>query len=139
MLGCQVVRLGAVDICVKQLPAVVVECALVDHGAVFCRHLPAVVPQPTCAEHLVVLRSLPGGHIAVFEAVPHRYSRHGRLPNALRHFRRSQTTALEDGRDDVGAVVILVPYLTAGLEALGPVDDHRSAVPPAYWEYRLNM
>src|SRR4029453_10678350 len=124
MLGCQVVGLGAVDVGVEQLPAGVVEGAFVDHGAVFGGHLPAVVPQATCAEHLVVLRFLAGGNLGVVEAVAHRHTGYGRLPNAIHRVGHGQTATFEDGRDDVGAVVVLVPYFTAGLEAFGPGDDH---------------
>ena len=44
MLRGDVVRLRAVDVDVKQLPAVLIEMAFIDHRAVLGRHLPAVVP-----------------------------------------------------------------------------------------------
>ena len=116
MLGCEVVRLGAIHIGVEQLPAVVVELAPVDHGAVFGRHLPALVPQAAGAEHLVVLRFLAGGCIGVVEAVAHRHTGQRRLLNTVHHVGHRQSAAFENGRHDVGAVVVLVAYFAAGLE-----------------------
>jgi hypothetical protein len=71
MLVGQVVGFGAVAVGVEQLPAVLVEAALAQERAVLGHGLPALVPDPAGAEHLVVLGLLAGRPVGL-EGIRHR-------------------------------------------------------------------
>jgi hypothetical protein len=111
----QVVGFGAVDVGVEQLPVVLVEVAEADRDrAVLGDRLPALVPDAPGAEHLVVLGLLGGGRVGRVEAVAHRHARERHLVVAVDDLRHLHAAAVEDRRDDVGAVVVLVADLAPG-------------------------
>ena len=61
------------------------------------------------------------------EGVAHRHARERILLDAAVDLRHLQPADVEDGRDDVGAVVVLVAHFAAGLDALRPRDHQRVA------------
>ena len=128
MLLGEVVRLGAVLVGVEQLPAVLVELAQADRDRpVLGDRLPALVPDAARAQHLVVLGLLPRRRVGRVERVAHRHARQRRLLVAVDDVGHLDPAAVEDRRDDVGAVVVLRADLTARLHPRGPVDHERVA------------
>ena len=127
VFGGEVARLRAILIDVEELPWVLVKVALTADRGVQGRGLPAVLPQAAGAQHRVVLPLLLGRRIGLVEAVAHRHSVERVLLNAAIDLRHLQTGDVQDGRDDVGGVMVLVAHLALGLDALGPVDHQRIA------------
>jgi hypothetical protein len=123
----EVVGLRAVCVGVEELPAILIEVSLAEERTVLGHCLPALVPDPARAEHLVVLDLLAGRRIRGVEAVAHRHARQRRLLDVAQDLRDRHAAAVEDRRDDVGAVVVLVAHLAPGLDPLRPVDDQRIA------------
>ena len=97
------------------------------HRPVLGHHLPAAVPERARAEHLVVLGRAVGGRVGVVEAVAHRLAGQRRLLVAADRVGHLDAAAVEDRRDDVGAVVVLVAHLAARLHPGRPVDHQRVA------------
>ena len=89
--------------------------------------LPALVPDAPGAQHLVVLGLLGGGGVGGVEAVAHRHPGQRGLPVAVDDLGHLHAAAVEDRRDDVGAVVVLAADLAPGLDAGRPVDHQRVA------------
>ena len=124
VLAGQIVALAAVGVDVEELPAIGVEmppargCGGVDGVGE-----PAVVPDPTGAQH--------GVELGLFAGVGGRISK-GRfethavqwlLRDALDGFRRFDVQQVVDGRGDVGNVDVVVPDLTVRRDSVGPRDD----------------
>ena len=127
MLVREVVKLGAVDLRVVELPLVVVEVAPTAQGRMIRDRLPTFVPDPPRAEHRVELRLAFRRGLGVVEAGAHADAVEVGLGVALDRLRRLDSEHVEDRRDDVDRVVILLADLTLGLDARRPRDDARVA------------
>ena len=128
--GCSLARFfdsARIGVDVVQLPHVLVEMALARDRRVQGDGLPAVLPDAARAEHRVVLPLLLRRRRRRVEAVAHRHARQRILLDAAVDLRHLQPADVEDRRDDVGAVVVLVAHLAAGLDALRPGDHQRIA------------
>ncbi len=93
--------------------------------------LPAVCPDSTVAEHLVVLALLAIGRGSIIERVHHRDAVHRLLLDTVIYVRNLNTGCLHDRRRDIGNMVILIADFTFGLDAVGPVDDEMILLPAA--------
>ena len=89
--------------------------------------LPALVPDRARAEHRVELRLPLRLGCGVVEAVAHADAVERRLCVPLDRLRRLDAEGVEDRRDDVDRVVVLVADLAASLRAGRPRDDARVA------------
>ena len=115
-LGCQVVELGGVLQDVVELPLVPGDhdrrrgaAQLPRERCRSRRRHPAIVIDGAVAEHLEVLRRVPGRGVGV-RLVPRVYHAHafdGELLDAVDRIRRRDTGRFEDRRDDVDDVVEL--------------------------------
>ena len=117
-LGGQVVQLRAVDVGVVELPLVVVEVAPPAERRMGRDGLPPVVPDRALAEHRVELRRARPLSRSVVEAVPHADAVEVALDVSLDGLGSLDTEAVEDRRDDVDRVVVLLPDLAPGLASL---------------------
>ncbi len=126
----EVVRLGAVLLGVEELPDVVVEVAETRCRAVHGHRLPAVLPDAARAEHRVVLALLRRRRIALVERVLHRHARERHLLVPVQRVREVEADALEDRRDDVDRVVVLVAHLALGADPAGQWTTIGSLMPP---------
>ncbi len=84
---------------------------------------PAVNPDGAVAEHLVVLPLFHVGRVLVVERVHHRGTVHRLLFHSVVLGRYFQARGFEDGRGDVGDVMILAADFALGLDPVGPVHD----------------
>lgn len=128
MLVGDVVGLGAVLVGVEELPVVVLEAPGSRDRAVLGDGLPALVPDAPVTHHLVVLGLLAGGSVPL-ERVGHRDARQRRLLVTVDHLRHLHTAGLQDGRVDVGGVVVLAADLAADRDA-GQEITSGSHTPP---------
>jgi len=125
LLG-QVFRLGRVHVHMVEFPLVLVEMALACDGGVEGNSLPAVLPDCAGAEHGVVLTLLLGRSVGCrVEGVTHRDSGERVLPHALIHLGHLKPANLQDRRNNVHGMVILISDFAARLDAFRPRDDQR--------------
>jgi len=126
VLAGKVVALRAVVLDVVERPPVLGEVAPVGRSTgMDCFGLPAVAPNRSRAQHDVELARLPGLRLGVVEAVGEAGALERPLGVAPDHLRRLDAEALVHGRDDIAAMRVLMTDLALGLDALGPVHDHR--------------
>jgi hypothetical protein len=119
------VQLGAVDVDVVELPGVPVEVAPAAQRRVGGDGLPAVVPQAARAQHREELRLAGAGQSPGVEAVAHADAVEVTLGVPADGLGWLDAERVEDGRDEVDGVVVLLPNLARGLDAGGPGDDAR--------------
>jgi hypothetical protein len=124
--------LGEVDGHVEQLPRVLVEgqvriAAVVPEEGERVEHhcLPAVVVDGPGPEHLVVLRDVAAGGGGVGERRGEAHALDRRLGHAADRARGLDADQLEQRRQHVDGVHVLVADLAGPAETGGPVDDER--------------
>src|SRR6185369_12568226 len=127
MLIREIVSFRPVLVGVEQQPAVLVERTEATEWAVVSYRLPPFVPNPTAAEHLVVLGLPFCRRRSVLKRIAHRGTYQWRLLNTIDTLWHLHAAAIEDGGDDIGDVVILVTDLAARFDAFRPRDDERIA------------
>src|SRR3954469_10323943 len=115
----------AVDLGVVELPVIVVEVAPTTHRRVSRHCLPTVMPDRPRSEHRVELRLACGRRFCGVEAVTHADPVEWALRVPLDCSGRLDAKNVEDGRNQVDRMVVLVSKLAGGLDALGPGDDAR--------------
>src|SRR4051795_6161069 len=125
LLGGEVVHLGAVDVDVVELPGVLVEVPPAAERRVGGDGLPAVVPDAARAEHREELRLAGAGQGPGIEAVAHADTVEVALGVARERLGRLDAERVEDRRDEVDGVVVLLADLALGLDAGRPGDDAR--------------
>src|SRR5439155_9889048 len=108
-------------------PLVVVEMAPTGDRRVIRDGLPAVVPDRPGAQHRVELRRPRRRRIRLLEAGSHAHTIEATLDVALDRLWSLDAEHVEDGRDDVDRVVVLVANLALGLQTCRPRDDARIA------------
>ena len=78
---------------------------------------------PSSSEHRIELGVLGGGDVAGIEAVPHAHALNRVLGVPLHRVRQVDADAVEQSRDDVNGVMVLISNLATGIDALRPRDD----------------
>ena len=115
----------AVDVGVVELPRVLAEVAPAAERRMGGDRLPPVVPDRARAEHRIELRRPRGRDRSGVEAVAHADPVEVALHVPADRLRRIDAERIEDRRDEVDRVVVLVADLTARRDALRPRDDAR--------------
>src|SRR6185437_16258390 len=92
-----------------------------------CHRFPAVTPDATRAEHAVELPCPCCRSLRVVEAIAHAHAVEGALRMPLDRCGRLHPQRIEDRRDDVNGMVVLLANLATHLEAGWPRDDARVA------------
>src|SRR5262245_52824023 len=115
---------GTILVHVVELPLVLVEVPLAGEWRVYCSGLPAFFPDTPRTEHRVVLALLLRRRVWLgSEGVAHRHARQRVLLDAAIFFRHLEFADIEDGRDDVRRVVVLIAERALCLDAFGPCND----------------
>ena len=132
-LGGQVVELGGVLLDVVELPVVPGDHIRRRSGAELPRKIcrgrdrhPALVVDGAIAEHLEVLRGVPGRRVGVrlVPRVRHAHAFDGALLDAVDRIGRRDAGRFEDGRHDVYDVVELAADAAHVLDVAGPRHGH---------------
>jgi hypothetical protein len=110
MLGGDVVALRAIDLVVVELPFVFIEVARAGERAVARDRLPAIVVDRARAEHRVVLRRAHALGRIVVERVAHAHTLDLGLRVAIDCLGRLDTADVEDRRDEIDRVVVLITH-----------------------------
>ena len=138
ILGSQVVGLGGILHDVVELPLVPGDHVGRRGAAQFPRERrrgrrrdPAVVVDGAVAEHLEVLRGVPGRGVGVrlVPCVGHAHAVHRALRDAVERIRRRDAGRFEDGRNDVNDMVKLAADAAHVVDVAGPRHGHALSRP----------
>ena len=101
---------------------------------------PAVVVDGAVAEHLEVLRGVPGRGVGVrlVPRVRHAHAVHGALLDAVDRLRRRDAGRFEDGRHDVDEVVELAADAARVVDVAGPRHGHALGRPAVVRRHLLH-
>src|SRR5215471_10435601 len=102
---------------------------LAGERCVLCDDLPAVHPHASRSKHRVVLPVLLCGTIRL-EGVLHRVTRERPLLDTAIDFRHFQADALQNCRNNVYRMTILIADFASRLNSFWPRDHHRAAGAP---------
>ena len=122
-----VVALGRVGDDVVELPAVVVRRGVAVHHRDVRDRLPALVVDRSAPEHLEVLGGAHLGRVVRCEGRADAHAVHRQLLDPVDRRRRDDACGLEQRREQVDGVDVLVADLALRRDAGGPVDDERVA------------
>ena len=124
----QIAALREILIEVIQLPFVVLEigpCAMPRH------RLPAVLPDPAVADHLEILRPLPGRSLRLVQRIGEARPAHRQLAAPAVALRRFRAQRLQHRRQHIRHVVKLMPHPAPLRNPLRPMHDQRHPHPAA--------
>src|SRR4029078_2506695 len=110
--------LRSVLVGVEQEPTIFVKIADATERAMVGDCFPPLVPDAPATEHFIVLRDPLGFCLWLIEGITHRRPHQRRLLDAVHGFRHLHATAIENGWNDVGDVMILVANRDANFAPL---------------------